>query len=156
PALASLLAEAEERAHLALVLIEEGLVQLDVRPLEVVRRPLPLGALEDLAVTHAGRPLEVVDVVHVLQVHGDALEPVRELAADGLAVDASALLEIGELADLEPVEPDLPAETPRPERRGLPIILDETDVVLRRVGADGPGRAVVDALALSRGVVGDD
>src|SRR5690606_29672308 len=155
-ALPPLLAQAEQVSDLPLELVEERLMEIDVGSLEVVRGPLPLGALEDLAVADAGRPLEVVDVVHVLQVHRDALEPVGQLAADGLAVDPAALLEIRELADLEPVEPDLPAEPPRPERGRLPVVLDEADVVLARIGADGAQGLEVELLDVARRGLEDD
>src|SRR5581483_9585328 len=43
------------------------------------------------------------------------------------------LLEVGELRDLEAVEEHLPADAPRAERRRLPVVLLEADVVLARV-----------------------
>src|SRR5690554_1789081 len=109
-ALPFLFAETKKARHLALIIIEEALVELDVRALKIIGRPFPFGALQDLAVADAGCPFELVDVVDVLEVHRDALKSVRELARDGLTVDAAALLKIGELADLETIEPDLPAE----------------------------------------------
>src|SRR3546814_2691865 len=57
-------------------------------------------------------PVEVVDVLDALHVHDEALEPVGELGGDRIAVDAADLLEVGELADLHAVAPDLPAEAP--------------------------------------------
>ena len=93
--------------------------------------------MEDLAVLDALDPLDVEDVLDVLQVHGDALEAVGELGRHRLAVEAARLLEVGELGDLHPVAPDLPAEAPGAERRALPVVLDEADVVLARVDADG-------------------
>src|SRR5688572_2571686 len=109
--------EREETLRFLLVVIERLEVRGHVGLLEVVRRPLPFLALRDLAVGDARRPRDLVDRVDVLQVHADALETVRELARDRTAVDAADLLEIGELADLETVEPHLPTETPRSERR---------------------------------------
>ena len=46
----------------------------------------------------------------------------------------AGLLEVGELGDLQPVQPDLPAQAPGAERRVGPVVLDEADVV--RVDVD--------------------
>ena len=62
----------------------------------------------------------------------------------GLAIVAADLLEIGELADLHAVAPDLPAEPPGAERRAFPVVLDEADVVQVHVDADGFERAEVE------------
>ena len=51
------------------------------------------------------------------------------------------LLEVGELRDLHAVAPALPAEPPGAERRALPVVLDEADVVQLRVDADRVERA---------------
>ncbi len=95
-------------------------------------------------------PLQVVHVVDVLQVHGDPLEPVGQLAADWLAVHASTLLEVGELADFEPIEPHLPTQAPCAERRRLPVVLDEADVVAVWVGPEGAQRLEVEVLDVER------
>ena len=61
----------------------------------------------------------------------NALEPVGQLGRDRREVDAAGLLEVGELRDLHAVEQHLPADAPRAERRRLPVVLLEADVVLR-------------------------
>ena len=53
----------------------------------------------------------------------------------GLEVDAAHLLEVGELGDLQAVEHHLPADAPRAERRRLPVVFLEPDVVLARLDA---------------------
>ena len=112
--------------------------------------------MEQLAVLHAGRPEHVVDVVDVLQVHRDPLEAVGELGGDRPALEAAHLLEVGELGDLHPVAPDLPAEAPGPERRRLPVVLDEADVVLEGVDAKGLQAPQVELLhVLRRGLQHD-
>ena len=99
---------------------------------EIVGGELALGALEHVAVFDAGAVVvEIVDVLDALDVHRQALEPVGQLGRDRIAFDAADLLEIGELRHLHAVEPDLPAEAPGAERRALPIVLDEADVVHR-------------------------
>jgi hypothetical protein len=93
--------------------------------------------VEDVAVGQAVGVDQVVDVLHALQVHGQALQAVGDLAGDGLAVDAADLLEVGELRHLHAVEPDLPAQAPGAQRGVLPVVLDEADVVLLQVEAQG-------------------
>ena len=51
--------------------------------------------------------------------------------------DAADALEIGELRHLHSVAPHLPAEAPGPDRRVLPVVLDEADVVQAGVDANG-------------------
>src|SRR6185437_7414483 len=70
------------------------------------------------------------------QIHRQSLEAVGDLTRDRPAVEAAHLLEVGELGDLHAVQPYLPAETPRAQRRGLPVVLDEADVVHQRVEAE--------------------
>ena len=75
-------------------------------------------------------------MVHPQHIHREAFQPVGQLARHGVAVVAADLLEIGELADLHAVAPDLPAQTPGTQRRAFPIILDKADVVQGGVDAD--------------------
>ena len=86
-------------------------------------------------VLHARRPLEVVDAVDALQHHRDPFEPVGQLRRDRRQLETAGLLEIGELRDLHAVEHHLPADAPGAERRRLPVVLLEADVVLSRVDA---------------------
>ena len=110
--------------------------EIDVAVFEVVGALLLLVLQVDVAIAEALGPLQVVDVVDALQVHRQALEAVGDLAGDRLAVDAADLLEVGELRDLHAVQPDLPAEAPGAERRVLPVVLDEADVVGLQVEAE--------------------
>ena len=109
---------------------------LGVGGLEVEGRELALGLQEDVAVCRLAVEAQLEHVVHALDVHGQALEPVGQLARDRMAVVAADLLEIGELRDLHAVAPDLPAEAPGAERRALPVVLDEAHVMGERVDAD--------------------
>ena len=102
---------------------------------EGVLRLLDLLLQPHFAILHAAAPLEVEHVVHALQEHRDALEAVGDLAGDRGEVDAADLLEVGELRDLQAVEHHLPADAPGAQRRRLPVVLFEPDVVLPRVDA---------------------
>src|SRR5690606_28041785 len=107
---------------LGLVGLEEAEERLGIGGLEGVGGHLHLVGAEDLAVADARRVLDLEDVLLVLQVHGDALETVGELHAHRRELDAARLLEVGELGDLHPVTPHLPAEPPGPEGGRLPVV----------------------------------
>ncbi len=94
-------------------------------------------------------PDQVEDAVHALQVHGDALEAVGDLAGDRVALQAADLLEVGELGDFHAVEPDLPAETPGAQGGRFPVVLDKADIVLQRVDAQRPQGIQIELLDLS-------
>src|SRR5260370_1110900 len=95
-------------------------------------------------------PAEVVDTLHALKKSANAFEAVGEFDGDGVEVDAAALLEVGELGDLETVEQDLPADPPRAESRRFPIVLFETNIVLLEVDADGSEAFQIDVLDVDR------
>ena len=114
---------------------------LGVGMLEIVGRLLPLVLQEDVAIgqrhVRVGAIVgKLVDRLLVEQVHGQPLEAVGDLAGDEIDLDAAHLLEVGELRDLHAVAPDFPAQPPGTQGRALPVILDEADVVQRRVDAD--------------------
>ena len=113
-------------------------VQLRGRHVDLAERVLRLldfVAMPDVAILHARRPLEIVDVVHVLERHREALEAVGQLDRDRRQVDAAGLLEVGELRDLLAVEQHLPADAPGAERRRLPVVLLEAHVVGAQIDA---------------------
>ena len=87
------------------------------------------------AYLHARRPLEIEDAVDALQHHRDALEAVGQLRRDRRQLHAARLLEVRELRNLLAVEHHLPADAPRAERRRLPVVFLEPDVVLPRIDA---------------------
>ena len=111
---------------------------------EGVLRLLDLVLEEDIAIGHALDVDEIEYRIDVLQIHAHPFETVGDLAGDGVAVEASDLLEVGELRDLHAVEPYLPAESPCAECRVLPVVLDETHVVLREIEAQHLERAQVE------------
>ena len=133
--------DAQQRLRERVVTVEQiaveraELVARHVDLAEHVLRLLDLLAQPHVAVLHAGRPLEVVHAVDALQHHRDPLEAVGQLGGDRRQLDAAGLLEVGELRDLQAVEHHLPADAPRAERRRLPVVLLEPDVVLPRVDA---------------------
>ena len=102
--------------------------------LEVIGGKLPLCFEEDIAIARAGAvKVELVDILHALNIHREPLKPVCEFHRYGIAIDAADLLKIGELADFHAVTPYFPSKTCRTERRTFPIVLDKSDVVLQWV-----------------------
>ena len=141
---------------LGLILVELLAHEVDVRDLEVVGRELALVLEEDVAIGHGSAirqvaPRDVIDRVHALSVHGDALEAIGDLDRHGVDLDAADLLEVGELGDLHAIHPHLPAKAPGAKRRALPVVLDEAHVVLGRVQANGCERPKVEVLGVDRG-----
>ena len=104
---------------LFLVVIETGEEEIDIGFFEVVGRHLDFVLMEHIPVGDptlgAVGPDQVVDAVDALQIHGDSLKTVGNLAGNGVALQATDLLKIGELGDFHPVQPDLPAKSPGPQ-----------------------------------------
>ena len=151
PVFGSMSGSAEDAGAFGLGVLEVAEQHVGVGDVEVPARVLGLGLAEDVAVGERDRADGVVErhlvaVVVAEDVHREPLEAVGELARDRAAVVAADLLEVGELADLHAVAPDLPAEAPGAEGRALPVVLDEADVVQVHVDADGCERAEVDVL----------
>ena len=107
-----------DNAHrFRLVFIEQLKEQILIREVERIGGLLELILPKYVAVGHIVRPCDIINVLHALNIHRKALEPVGDLHRDGLHIVTADLLEIGELRDLHAVQPDLPAEPPRAERR---------------------------------------
>jgi len=128
---------AQKAPRLRLVCLEQTRVDGGIGNVEVEPGELDLGLVMDLPVRHAGGPGELVDRLHVAEIHRDALEPVGDLGRDRSEIDPSCLLEVRELGDLHAVEPHLPAQTPGAQGGRLPVVLDEADVVTERIDAKG-------------------
>jgi hypothetical protein len=136
----------DEPLRLPLVFVEEPQQPVDVGELEVVLRLFDLVLMVDVAVGDAVHPHEVEHVLATLQVHREALEPVGEFSQHRPAVEPAHLLEVGVLRDLHAVQPDFPTEAPGAERRRLPVVLDEADVVSRRIDAESIERPQIKLL----------
>ena len=108
-----------------------------VAAIETVLGELLLFGEADVAVGLVGGPAKIVDALDVLEERADAFQAVGEFDGDGVEVEAAALLEIGELRDLQSIEQYLPADSPSTERGGLPVVFLEANVVLLQFDADG-------------------
>src|SRR5215207_8647638 len=115
------------------MLAEAAGEDLHGRELEVVDRPLALAFPVDLTPCDPRRPLEVEGAPLPLQEHRQPFEAIGDLGRNELHIEAAELLEVRPLRDLHPVAPDLPPEAPGTQRRLLPVVLDEADVVAAHV-----------------------
>src|SRR5262245_6743270 len=120
---------------------------------EIIGREFPFGAFEDLAVSDATRPdgTVVVEIEHAfdtLDIHCQPLKPIGQLRRNRIAFDPADLLEIGELANLHAVEPNLPAEPPGPQCRALPIVLNKADIMKTGIEADRRQTCEIEILAV--------
>ena len=102
---------------------------------KVVDRKFPFRRKENIAIENVLVPLDMIDIIDILEVHGDALDAVGDLHGNWRKVDATRLLKIGELGNLHAVEPDFPSETPGAERRRFPVVLDKAYVVIGCIDA---------------------
>ena len=95
-------------------------------------------------------PLQIIDVLDALNVHGETLETIRDLRGHRLDVLRTDLLEICELRNLHAIEPNLPAETPSPQGRRLPVVLDKAHIVLLQIDAEAFQRCQIQLLNIVR------
>src|SRR5512144_163047 len=123
--------------------------------LEIVAGIFLLGLEEDVAIGDLVLALAAIEVqvehaVDALHIHGKPFEPIRDLARHGIAIEAADLLEVSELRYLHAVTPHLPAEPPGAERRALPVVLDEADVMAPGIDADGTEALKIEILDVGR------
>src|SRR6516165_10254207 len=126
-----------------------------IREFEVIRRELPLGTAEHLTVGDAVGArrtviVEIEEALDTLNEHRQSLDAIGEFGRYRVAIDPANLLEVGELADLHAIKPDLPTEPPRPQSGALPVIFDKADIVQRGVDADCREAREVEFLAVRR------
>src|SRR3990170_4175138 len=134
--------------------------EVGVGVLEIEARVFLLSLQEDVAIGDLVLPLPAVEIeiehaVDALHIHGKPLKPIGELACHGIAIEPADLLKIGELRHLHAVAPSLPAKPPGAKGRALPIVLDEANVVVQGVDADGDEAVEIELLDVGgRGLQG--
>src|SRR6266436_6127294 len=104
----------------------------------------------DVAVRFIRGPAKVVDTLDALEECANTFEAIGKFHGDGIEVDAPALLEVGELGDLQTIQQNLPADAPRAESRGFPVVFFKTNVVLFEVDADGTQTLQIEILGINR------
>ncbi len=146
----------KQRRRFRLVDLEQLALGRHIGLVQVVGAHFQLRLGVDLAVADPVREHDVLEVVDALEGHEDALQAVGDLHRDRVERQAPRGLEIGELGDLQPVQPHLPAEAPCAQGRGFPVVLDEAHVVAGGVDAEGPDAAQVQLLGIARIGLQDD
>src|SRR5271166_1927386 len=128
---------------------------LNIGALKVIDRELQLLLQPDLAILYwpfirANHPRDVVDAVHVLEKSRYTLQAIGQLNGDGIQVKATALLEVSELRDLQPIKHHLPADAPGAQGRRLPVVFFELDVVFAQINAQRGQRVQIQLLHVLR------
>src|SRR5660398_241527 len=137
----------------AALLLRIGKIPLQsgyIRHVKTVCRPLRLVLAMHIPVRHPWRPFQIESAVDALQIHGYPLRTICEFDADGVQIYAPYLLEIGELRDLHPVYPNLPASAPGPQGGRLPILFHKPDIMLVQLDAQMLERLQVQVLDIIR------
>src|ERR1700688_1709645 len=111
--------------------------RLGVAAVEAVFGELLLFRQTDLAIRFVSGPPEIVDARNALEKGTDALESIGQLDEDWIKVDSAALLEIGELRNLQPIQQYLPADAPGAQRRRFPVVFLEANIMLFQCDAHG-------------------
>src|SRR6266849_4964869 len=104
----------------------------------------------DVAIGLVQGPAQVINAFHALEEGTNALKTIGEFGENGTQNDPAALLEVGELRDLETVQKYLPADAPSAEGGRLPVVLFETNVMLFQVDAQGRETLQIDILHILR------
>src|SRR4029077_7988029 len=101
-------------------------------------------------------PAQIIDALYALQKCADALQPVGQLDRDRVQVNSPALLEVGELRNLEPVEQNLPTDAPCAESWRFPVVFLKPNVVFLEVDPNCRQALQVDVLHIDRRGLEDD
>src|SRR5882757_2366537 len=116
--------------------LELGANRGRIAAIETVDRKLLLFREANVAVALVLRPAEIVDALDALQERADPLKPVGQLNRDGVQVNSTTLLEVGELGDLQSIEQNLPTDPPGAQGRRLPVVFLKPNVVLLEVDSN--------------------
>ena len=145
----------QDRVAFGLGLLEMAQEQRGVGHVEIEAGIFLFGLAEHVPVAQRDRRIGVVEghvhhVVDAQHIHRQTFQPIGQLARNRVTVMSAHLLEIGILADLHAVAPDLPPQAPGTQRGAFPVVFDEPDVMQVHVDADGLERAEVKLLQVGR------
>ncbi|MNC57785.1 hypothetical protein D3C75_1074670 [compost metagenome] len=91
--------------------------------------------MEHVTVGHAAHPFQVEHIFLFLNVGSQTLHPVSDFDSHRTGLNPADLLEIRKLCNFHAIQPYFPAETRAAQRRVLPVVLNETDVMQKRIYA---------------------
>src|SRR6267154_395293 len=130
--------------------LELGADRGRITAIETVDRKLLFFREANVAVALVLRPAEIVDALDALKERAYPLKPIGQLDRDGVQVNSTALLEVGELRNLQPVEQDLPTDPPGAQGRRLPVVFLKPNVMLLEVDSDRGQAFQVNVLDIHR------
>src|SRR5712671_507563 len=130
--------------------LELGANRGGIAAIETVDRKLLLFLEANVALALVLRPAELVAALDPLQARADPLKSAGQLARDGIQVNSTTLLEVGELGDLEPIEQDLPTDPPGAQGRRLPVVFLKPNIVLLEIDSDRAEALQVNVLHIHR------
>ncbi|OPZ13378.1 MAG: hypothetical protein BWZ10_02016 [candidate division BRC1 bacterium ADurb.BinA364] len=138
------------RQRLAFVQIEQLRDALHSGRVQIIDAHLVFVLAEKLAVFKRRIVTDFLEMIRALQRHQDALQAIGDLHRHRIDGKSPGLLEIRELGDFQAIEPDLPAQAPGPQSRRFPVVLHETDIVLRAVDAQRLEAGQIQFLRIAR------
>ena len=121
---------------LSFIFVEQIKQHGSVGHLEIIGGLLDFLLVVQIAVNQIIIPLQVVDVVDLLEIHRNAFETICEFHRYGFAFDTAAHLKIGKLGNFHAVQPYFPPQPGRSQSGRLPVILDKTDIMLEYINAE--------------------
>src|SRR5262245_11691268 len=110
------------------IVLEHFLHAIHAADFVVIRAVLKLLLPADLPISDRVIPRQIPRGFDVMQTDQDAFQPVGDFNSHRVKGDATHLLEICELSDLLPVEPDLPAEPPGRDGGLFPIVFYKANI----------------------------
>src|SRR6267154_2462555 len=136
--------------------LELGADRGRITAIETVDRKLLFFREANVAVALVLRPAEIVDALDALKERAYPLKPIGQLDRDGIQINSTALLEVGELRNLQPIEQDLPTDPPGTQRRRLPVVLLEANVMFLKIDSYSREALQVNVLHIHRRRLKDD
>ena len=109
---------------------------LDVGDFKVVGAVLNFWVTVDFGKGVDAVDINVPDLLFVLQIHDNAVQPVSNLDANWVERQATRLLKIGVLSNFLPIQPDFPAQSPSAQSRRFPVIFHKTNIMFGAIQAD--------------------
>src|SRR5574344_533446 len=86
--------------------------------------------MEHIAISNSIHPLNIVNILHALNVHSQSFQAVRNFYSYRFNINTAYLLEVSELSNFHAIQPYFPPHAPRTQGRRFPIVFYETNIML--------------------------
>src|ERR1700722_45968 len=117
-----------------------------VRVIKAVGGILLLFSQPHLAIRNSVGPANIENILDSLEIRGDAVQSIRDLHGNRVQIDATALLKVSELRNLQAIQRHLPADAPGAQCGRFPIVLFKLYVVLTQIDPHGLQTIEIEAL----------